>query len=520
MKKLSLKVPELTARSLVLAAAGSVLIAGSSSYVALRIGALPWPTIFVAVLSMAILKPFGATLREINVAHTGMSAGGLVAGGLAFTLPGVWMADPGSSMGVWTAVAAALVGATLGVVFTGLLRKHFIEELDLPFPMGVAAAQTLQAGDQGGKGALTLFASCGFAGVIAYLRDAAGVLPPLIGRGPLFSVWLSPMAVGIGFIIGPLYMGTWAAGAILAHWFMVPVGLASGWFTDGATAAAFRNSLGIGVIVGAGIAVLFRGAAKSFLRTLATSAGNLRFAAAASALSAVVLTFAAGVPLVPSLLATAGVWITVVMAATITGQTGIDPMEIFGILVLLAVRSLWDIGGQEAFLVTVVVAVATGLAGDAMQDFRAGAILGTDHRAQLVSEAVGGISGAVAAAFTIFLIREAFGAMGPGTDLAAPQAFAVKSMIEGLPDRGAFILGLLSGLFLTVAGVPCMTVGIGMYLPVAISLAAGAGGLSRFLANRFFPGSGERFSLVASGFLGGEGIAGVLYAIWKVATLG
>ncbi len=82
MKK-PLTAPELTVRAMVLAVAGSVLIAGSSTYVALRIGALPWPTIFVAVLSMAVLRPLGASLREINVAHTGMSAGGLVAGGLA-----------------------------------------------------------------------------------------------------------------------------------------------------------------------------------------------------------------------------------------------------------------------------------------------------------------------------------------------------------------------------------------------------------------------------------------------------
>ena len=165
--------------------------------------------------------------------------------------------------------------------------------------------------------------------------------------------------------------------------------------------------------------------------------------------SALVLTWLAGIPLVPSLLATAGVWVTVVMAATITGQTGIDPMEIFGILVLLTVRTIWHIGGQEAFLVTAVVAVATGLAGDAMQDLRAGSILGTDPCAQLVSEAAGGIAGAVAAAFTVFLLREAFGTMGPGTELAAPQAFAVKSMIDGLPDRGAFLAGLAGGFVLS-----------------------------------------------------------------------
>ncbi|HON33605.1 MAG TPA: OPT/YSL family transporter [Synergistales bacterium] len=518
--KTLLEAQELTLRSIALAVAGSILIAASSTYVALRIGALPWPTIFVAVLSMAVLRPLGASLREINVAHTGMSAGGLVAGGLAFTLPGVWMSDPGSSLGVGTVTVVAIVGATLGVAFTGLLRKHFVVDLDLPFPMGVAAARTLQAGDKGGRKAWVLFTSCGFSGVLTWLRDAVGLVPALLGKGPLLSVWVSPMALGIGFIIGPLYMGTWALGAVAAHWLLVPAGFHLGFFADGTVAEAFRSSLGIGVIVGAGVAVLFRGAARSFFQSLSSSRGSFGVVAAVGAASALVLTWAAGIPLVPSLLATAGVWVTVVMAATITGQTGIDPMEIFGILVLLTVRTIWHIGGQEAFLVTAVVAVATGLAGDAMQDLRAGSILGTDPRAQLVSEAAGGIAGAVAAAFTVFLLRKAFGTMGPGTELAAPQAFAVKSMIDGLPDRGAFLAGLAGGFVLSLAGVPCMTVGIGIYLPVAISLAAGAGGITRALTGRLFPRGEDDLTLVASGFLGGEGIAGVLFAFWKVVTLG
>ena len=111
--KTPLKAQELTLRAISLAVAGSILIAASSTYVALRIGALPWPTIFVAVLSMAVLKPLGASLKEINVTHTGMSAGGLVAGGLAFTLPGVWMSDPGSNLGVGTVAVVAIVGAVL-----------------------------------------------------------------------------------------------------------------------------------------------------------------------------------------------------------------------------------------------------------------------------------------------------------------------------------------------------------------------------------------------------------------------
>ena len=53
---------------------------------------------------------------------------------------------------------------------------------------------------------------------------------------------------------------------------------------------------------------------------------------------------------VPSVLTIIGIWLTTAMAATITGQTGINPMEIFGIIILLAVKALYKTAGIEAFL--------------------------------------------------------------------------------------------------------------------------------------------------------------------------
>ena len=87
-----LGIKQLTLRSVLIGMLGSIIITASSMYVALKMSALPWPTIFVAVLSMALLKILGRTnINEINIAQTGMSAGAMVAGGLAFTLPGLWI---------------------------------------------------------------------------------------------------------------------------------------------------------------------------------------------------------------------------------------------------------------------------------------------------------------------------------------------------------------------------------------------------------------------------------------------
>ena len=61
--------PNFTVRALLLAIFGSILMTASSMYVALRMSALPWPTIFVAVLSLTLMRLFkSSNLKEVNVA--------------------------------------------------------------------------------------------------------------------------------------------------------------------------------------------------------------------------------------------------------------------------------------------------------------------------------------------------------------------------------------------------------------------------------------------------------------------
>ena len=86
---------QLTIRGMVIGVIGSVVITCSSMYIALKLSSLPWPIMFVALFSMLALKALGSTnLNEINVTHTAMSAGAMVAGGLAFTIPGIWILNP------------------------------------------------------------------------------------------------------------------------------------------------------------------------------------------------------------------------------------------------------------------------------------------------------------------------------------------------------------------------------------------------------------------------------------------
>ena len=67
---------QLTVRSMVIGAIGSVIITCSSMFIALKLSSLPWPIMFVALFSMVCLKAIGGTcLNEINDTHNAISAG-------------------------------------------------------------------------------------------------------------------------------------------------------------------------------------------------------------------------------------------------------------------------------------------------------------------------------------------------------------------------------------------------------------------------------------------------------------
>ena len=81
---------QLTLRSIIIGCIGCVVITAASLYTALKMGALPWPIVFAALISLFFLRALKSrSLNEANVTHTIMSAGAMVAGGLAFTIPGI-----------------------------------------------------------------------------------------------------------------------------------------------------------------------------------------------------------------------------------------------------------------------------------------------------------------------------------------------------------------------------------------------------------------------------------------------
>ncbi len=547
--------PQLSLRALCLSALGSILITASSMYVALRMSALPWPTVFVAILSMAVLRLLGKTnIHEINIAKTGMSAGAMIAGGVAFTLPGLWLTgifqpfdSSKETLQQWLIpkffpiLGVTLAGTLLGTLLCWLLRHFYLARLKLDYPIGQAAGETLKAAEAGGSSAKTMFGSLGFATLFTILRDA----PATFGGNTLmparfssnirgFSVGLeySPMAIAIGYLIGFPATLYWFLGAILSQWLILNLAVQWGWFASAELASSFNFTAAVGLMVGAGCGIvlhfiytLLRNKQIATETTESENLAKLKSTGKATSILRVALLVLAyglilfsGLPWYVGILLCVGVAFATAMSATITGQTGVNPMEIFAIIVLLFVRIFCDVEPYIALLVTGVVAVACGYAGDLMNDYKAGVMLQTDPNSQMVSEIVGGVVGAFVAVLGLFAIIYQYGGVGGDTGLTAVQAQTVTTMVSGIGDQTVFFSSLAVGCVLFLCKVPAMIIGIGMLLGMPMSTAVFVGGVAQLIVKRLALKQEQSTlehngQLVAAGLLGGEGITGTVLAI-------
>ena len=535
---------QLSVAGILIGCVGCVIITASSVYTALKMGSLPWPTIFTSITALVLLRAVGRTsLNEANITQVIMSAGSMVAGGLAFTIPGVWILGAADEVSVGEMLGVALAGTLLGLVCTAVIRRRFVEESDLEYPIGTAAAETLLASRDGGATGKRLFGSMAVAGIWCVARDVLGLIPPLVGQlgvpGVAMGLQLSPMRWAVGFLAGRRSIIWWAIGAAVGWLGIVAGGTALG-LADVPTAQGIVSSLGMGLMMGSGAGVVVKDVVLPLARrhVFARAHDGARDAAPAPtaprgllalmvAAAALVLGIVLRLGPAVCVVIVALSFVTAAMSAQSVGQSGIDPMEIFGLIVLLFVAAFSASTQVQLFFVAGVIAVACGLAGDVMSDFKTGQIIGTDPRVLWAGQAIGALLGTVVAVAAMVALVAAYGTDAFGTDalFVAAQANVVATMVAGVPSAPAFAAGLAAGCALYLAGIPAMMVGLGVYLPFYMSFSTVVGAVMRWVYDRVAAARGadadaaeEAGVVVASGVLGGESIVGVIIAFASVAT--
>ena len=223
----------------------------------------------------------------------------------------------------------------------------------------------------------------------------------------MWGVMLSPMALGIGYLIGPLATGCLVPGrhsGLPADCSGRPGRWPPGFDRGGGCLQehpGFRldGRDGVGIVIAFVLDLFKKGSAgrstgqpeKTGVKTKTGLRG--RTLQIGAVLIAYLFSLVAGLQPLAAVLLVGGVFIATAMAATITGETGINPMEIFGIIILLAIRTLVPVPTTAAFLIAACVAIACGYAGDVLNDYKSGYILQTNPKAQFISELVGGTGG-------------------------------------------------------------------------------------------------------------------------------
>lgn len=590
--------PETTVKAFILGALLSVILSAANTYLGLFAGLTVSASIPAAVISMAVLRLFKEhNILENNIVQTSASAGESLAAGVIFTFPALVL------MGYWTefnyleTALVALCGGVLGVLFTVPLRSALIVQQNLQFPEGVATAEVLKSGEEGGR-AIRFLVWGGIVGAVIKLADSGLKLWHNVAEGAMlagqraylyFGINLSPALIAVGYIVGIRIASLVFIGGAISWWIAIPAYIAYFGAPEGAAGVDIGYGiwssqiryLGVGAMVVGGLWALIDlrssigFAVRSGIKALRERVDNSTIPRTERDTPMSWVIIAIGVMIIPvfiiylrlvadvpisalmALLMVIAGFLFSAVAGYMAGLVGSSNNPISGVtiatiltsaLILLALMgSGAEKGPAAAIMIGAVVCCAAAIAGDNMQDLKAGHILGATPQKQQIMQMVGVVSAALVLPLVLQLLLTGYG-FGPATEahpdaLAAPQATLMESVARGvfagdLPWTMVYIgMGIGAAIiavdqYLQRTGsdlrVPVLAVAVGLYLPFELDSAIMLGGLIAWLVsiyrNRRQAQKGEAHEaaeqtsertglLVASGLITGEALIGIILAI-------
>ena len=513
---------------------GAILVSASSFYIVLKFGALPWPTIMVTLLSMITLKFFKRTdNKEITITHTIMSAGSMVAGGVAFTVPAyIILGGKLSDINQYLLCITILIGSIAGSFLSYIFRSKLIEEEKLEFPIGEAAYNLVKSGENTENIRYVAFGTL-FSSVIALFRDFSfskgkpPFIPALLSlKNGLLSLYVSPLLVGIGYVLGFVNTFVWFLGGAVIVFIGEP--LAKIFKLN--DFAIMKNSFGMGFMIGIGIAVILKIIFSNKSKNEKNNQNIFKKLSFLSTFSMIIIILIYKLPIFLALVLILISILCTIIAGYSTGKTGVNPMEIYAIITILLISFLnkilnglnifgikfsADLTTLTLFLLACIIAVACGLSGDILNDFKSGYRMNVNPKDQLVGELIGSIVSSFVITFLFFVFFRIYKNIGPveNTDLIALQASIVATVINGIPFLGIFFAGLIFGMVLSLLNLPVLTFGIGIYVPFYLTSTVFLGGLISYFANRRSKKLHSNLLLLSNGLMSGEAIVGVILSV-------
>lgn len=575
-------VPEMTAVSIVLGIILAVLFGAANAYLGLRVGMTVSASIPAAVISMGVIRVIlkRDSILENNMVQTIGSAGESVAAGAIFTLPALFMWMTEWNEGAPSLVEIALIalcGGVLGVLFMIPLRQALIvkEHGTLPYPEGTACAEVLVAGEQGGSRAGVVFAGMGIAALYKFIADGLKLFPSDVdydiqkyGGGVGISVL--PALAGVGYICGPKISSYMFSGGLIS-WlilmpliklfgagFIEPFAPATELISDMSSQAiwgSYIRYIGAGGVAAAGIISLIKslpliantfkdamkdlrgGRQTSTLRTDQDIPMNIVMIGVLASVVVIWLVPAVPVNLIGALLIAVFGFLFATVSSRLVGLVGSSNNPVSGMaiatllvssLVLKAVSGTGHSSMMGVISIGGVICVIAAIAGDTSQDLKTGFIVGSTPKKQQMGELIGVVASAIAIGGVLYLLNKAWGYGTP--ELPAPQAMIMKTVVEGVMNGdlpwNMILAGAMIAVVIEILGIPVMPVAVGLYLPLRTTAAIMVGGLVRHWFEKRKVAKEEdrkesvdRGILYTSGMIAGEGLVGILLAVFAIIPL-
>ena len=519
------------------------------------------------------------SILENNMVQTIGSAGESLAAGAIFTMPALfmWAADGLCDMPSLIDIGLiALCGGVLGVLMMIPLRSALIvkEHGNLGYPEGTACAEVLMAGEEGGAKASTVFCGLGIAAAYKFVADGLKLFPSEVDwtipsyKGSGFGVDVLPALAGVGYICGPRISSYMFAGSTIAWFVLMPmialfgsdliiypadVSVAELWASGGTWAlwSKFIRYIGAGALAAGGIislikslpmivrtfAAAFKDYGKGGTGTLRTEQDISMKIVLAVCLAVVVLMWLfPGIPvsLTGALIILIFGFFFATVSSRMVGLIGssnnpVSGMAIATLLIATIILKATGSAGAEgmvgAIAIGSVICIIAAISSDTSQDLKTGFLLGATPRKQQYGELIGVAVSAVAIGAILYLLNAAWG-FG-SEELGAPQAMMMKMVIEGVMGGNLPWALVFTGVFIAIAieilGLPVLPVAIGIYLPIHLNAGIMAGGLVRLALDKRKYASEKAKSdciqsgiLYTSGMIAGEGVVGILLAVFAV----
>lgn len=519
------------------------------------------------------------SILENNMVQTIGSAGESLAAGAIFTLPALFLwAEEGKieAPSMLTITLICLVGGVLGILFMIPLRQALIVEEHgvLPFPEGQACSEVLMAGEEGGSKAGAVFSGLGIAALYKLLTDGFKFWPSEVGhdikffKGSSLGMQVLPALAGVGYICGPKISSYMFAGGTLSWFVLMPVialfGADAtvfpgtdviGTLDPGSLWGTYVRYIGAGAVATGGVISLIKSfpmIVRTFKATMATfgkkneqkvstlprTQQDLPMPIVIGLVILLVLliwllpTFPVN-PLGALLVVIFGFFFAAV-SSRMVGLIGSsnNPVSGMAIATLLATTVLLKITGTAgtkgmvgAIAIGGIICVVAAIAGDTSQDLKTGFLVGATPKKQQVGEIIGVIASAISIGYVLDLLNKAWG-FG-GAEIPAPQGMMMKMIVEGIMNAqlpwGLIFIGVFVAIVIEILGVPVMPVAVGMYLPFSLSAGIMCGGVIRWFVEKRTKGNEkfnkeavERGTLYTSGLIAGEGLMGILLAVFAV----